>query len=412
MINQGDTAWLLVSSALVLLMTPGVAFFYSGLVASRNVINTINMCFICLAIVPLTWAVAGFSLAFSPGNSFIGGTEWFGLAGIGNTVNGAAAVPQYIFMAFQMMFAVITPALIAGAIVGRMKFKPYVIFVALWSMLVYVPIAHWVWGPGGWLASFGALDFAGGTVVHMNAGFSALVAAMVLGPRVHKKYEIAEPPHNVPLVVLGASLLWFGWYGFNAGSAIAAGELASLAFVTTTLATSACIITWTLLNWLRGNPSSAVSKSTAAVVGLVAITPAAGFVTPMGAIGLGCVAAFVCYTAIIYRHKWLRFVDDTLDVFICHGLGGLAGALLTGVFATKAVNAAGADGLLYGNPALLWRQLVAVGATIAMSVIGTAVILFVLKTFMNLRPTLAEMQQGIDVAEHGESAYNDKPESL
>lgn len=408
MINQGDTAWLLVSSALVLLMTPGVAFFYSGLVASRNVINTINMCFICLAIVPLTWALAGFSLAFSPGNSFIGGREWFGLAGIGNTVNGAAAVPQYIFMAFQMMFAVITPALIAGAIVGRMKFKPYVVFVALWSLLVYVPIAHWVWGPGGWLASMGALDFAGGTVVHMNAGFSALVAAMILGPRVQKQHDIPEAPHNVPLVVLGASLLWFGWYGFNAGSAVAAGELASLAFVTTTLATSAAIITWTILNWLRGHPSSAVSKSTAAVVGLVAVTPAAGFVTPMGSIAIGCIAAIVCFTAIIYRSKWLRSVDDTLDVFICHGLGGLTGALLTGVFATKLVNAAGNDGLLYGNPGLLWNQLIAVGATIAMSVIGTAVILFVLKVFMNLRPTLAEMQQGIDVAEHGESAYGDQ----
>ena len=349
-------------------------------------------------------------MAFSQGNSFIGGTEWFGLAGIGNTVNNAAAVPQYIFMAFQMMFAVITPALIAGAIVGRMKFKPYVLFVALWSMLVYVPIAHWVWGPGGWLGALGALDFAGGTVVHMNAGFAALVAAMILGPRVMKKNEIPEPPHNVPLVVLGASLLWFGWYGFNAGSAIAAGELASLAFVTTTLATSACIITWTILNWLRGNPSSAVSKSTAAVVGLVAITPAAGFVTPMGSIAVGCIAAIVCYTAIIHRRKWLRFVDDTLDVFICHGLGGLTGALLTGVFATKAVNPAGNDGLLYGNPSLLWNQLIAVGATIAMSVIGTAVILFVLKIFMNLRPTLAEMQQGIDFAEHGESAYGDQVE--
>jgi Amt family ammonium transporter len=276
MINSGDTAWLLVSSALVLLMTPGVAFFYSGLVASRNVINTINMSFICLAVIPLIWAIAGFSLVFSPGNAFIGGLQWLGLNGMANTENSTAGVPQFAFMAFQMMFAVITPALISGAIVGRMKFKPYVLFVALWSLLVYVPIAHWVWGPGGWLSALGVLDFAGGTVVHMNAGFAALVAAMILGPRVHKKHELNEPPHNVPLVVLGASLLWFGWYGFNAGSAITAGELSSLAFVTTTLAASASIITWTLLNWLRGNLSSAVSKSTAAVVGLVAITPAAG----------------------------------------------------------------------------------------------------------------------------------------
>jgi len=412
MINQGDTAWLLVSSALVLLMTPGVAFFYSGLVASRNVINTINMSFICLAVIPLIWAIVGFSLVFSPGNSFIGGFEWVGLAGVGNTVNGAAGVPQYAFMAFQMMFAVITPALISGAIVGRMKFKPYVLFVALWSLLVYVPIAHWVWGPGGWLAAMGVLDFAGGTVVHMNAGFAALVAAIILGPRVKGKSPVSETPHNVPLVVLGASLLWFGWYGFNAGSAITAGELASLAFVTTTLATSACITTWTILNWLRGNPSSAVSKSTAAVVGLVAITPAAGYVTPLGAIALGCLAAIFCYTAMVYRSKWLRHVDDTLDVFICHGLGGLIGALLTGVFATKTVNQAGADGLLYGNPGQLWNQVIGVSATIVTTLVGTALILFVLKLFMHIRPTAVEEQLGIDVAEHGESAYNDKSERL
>lgn len=409
MINSGDTAWLLMSSALVLLMTPGVAFFYSGLVASRNVINTINMSFICLAVIPLIWAIIGFSLVFSPGNGFIGGLDWMGLSAMTHQMNGTLAVPEFAFMGFQMMFAVITPALISGAIVGRMKFKPYVLFVALWSLSVYIPIAHWVWGPGGWLATMGVLDFAGGTVVHMNAGFAALIAAIILGPRVHKR-QLNELPHNVPFVVLGASLLWFGWYGFNGGSAFSSGEIASLACVTTTLAASASIFTWTLLNWLRGNPSSAVSKSTAAVVGLVAITPAAGYVTPMGAISIGCLAAIFCYTAIAYRGKWLRNIDDTLDVFICHGLSGLVGAILTGVFACKAVNEAGANGLIYGNPGQLWNQFLGVSATMLMTVVGTTIILFLMKLFINLRPTEAEEQLGIDVAEHGESAYNDKPE--
>lgn len=408
MINSGDTAWLLMSSALVLLMTPGVAFFYSGLVASRNVINTINMCFICLAVIPILWAIAGFSLTFSEGNRFIGGLQWIGLSGMEHTLHKGTNVPELAYMLFQMMFAVITPALISGAIVGRMKFKPYVLFVVLWSLLVYIPIAHWVWGPGGWLASLGVLDFAGGTVVHMNAGFAALVAAMILGPRVHKnkKLDVQETPHNVPFVVLGVSLLWFGWYGFNAGSAISAGDLASLAVVTTTMATAASILSWTILNWLRGNPSSAVSKSTAAVVGLVAVTPAAGYVTPLGAIILGSTAALCCHFALAYRNKWMKKIDDTLDVFVCHGLGGLIGALMTGVLATKSVNEAGANGLLYGNPSQLGKQLIAVLAAILMTVVGTTIILFTLKLFITLRPTPEEEQLGIDLAEHGESAYS------
>jgi Amt family ammonium transporter len=406
MIDQGNTAWLLVSAALVLLMTPGVAFFYSGLVNSRNALNTINMSFICLAIIPILWAICGFSLVFAPHNAFIGGLQWLGLIGVGDSVYQPGNVPQYVFMSFQMMFAVITPALISGAIVGRMKFKPYVLFITLWSLFVYIPIAHWVWGPNGWLASMGALDFAGGTVVHMNAGFAALVAAIILGPRVQRQSNVSEAPHNVPLVVLGVSLLWFGWYGFNAGSAISAGQIAGLSFVTTTLATAASIITWTILVWLRGHLSSVVSQATAAVVGLVAITPAAGFVTPLGAIGIGCLASIFCYIAMASRHAWLSKVDDTLDVFICHGLSGLAGAVLTGVFATKAVNAAGANGLLHGNPVQLWHQLVAVMVTIATTMIGTAAILFILKLFMHIRPTPEEEQLGIDAAEHGETAYD------
>lgn len=410
MINSGDTTWLLISAALVLLMTPGVAFFYSGLVATRNVINTINMCFVCLGVVPIVWAVIGFSLAFSQGNSIIGGTEWFNLNGLANTVNGS--VPQYAFVLFQMMFAVISPALIAGAVVGRMKFKAYVLFVALWSLFVYCPIAHWVWGPGGWIAALGAIDFAGGTVVHINAGMAALIAAIILGPRMSKKQKIKDQPHNIPFVILGASLLWFGWYGFNAGSALTAGELASLAFLTTTLATAAAMLTWSILSWIRGRQSTGVGKATAAVIGLVAITPAAGYVTPAGSMVIGVVASFVCFFFMVYRERLFKGIDDTLDVFICHGIGGITGSLMTGVLATKAVNAAGADGLLYGNPGQLWKQFAAVAAAAIMSMVGTAVILLVVKLFMNVRPTPEEESMGIDAAEHGEDAYEDKRDMM
>lgn len=302
MYNSGDTSWLLLSSAWVLLMTPGVAFFYSGLVSTRSVINTINMSFICLAVIPLLWALIEFSLAFSTGNIFIGNFHWMGLKEISiSTQNNTANVPQYAFIVFQMMFAVIAPALISGAIVGRMKFKAYVIFIILWSLFIYTPIAHWVWGPDGWIAKLGAIDFAGGTVVHVNAGFAALVAAIILGPRLATNENIHEVPHNIPFVILGSSLLWFGWYGFNAGSALTADGLASLSFVTTTLAASASIFTWTLLSWLRGHPSSAIGKACSAVIGLVTITPAAGYVTPMGAILIGCVGATVCYYIMSYR---------------------------------------------------------------------------------------------------------------
>lgn len=403
MINNGDVAWLLTSAALVLLMTPGVAFFYSGLVATKNVINTINMSFVCLGVIPLVWAIVGFSLAFAPGNALIGDLRWVGLHAISD-VTVAGSVPQYAYVAFQMMFAVITPALISGALVGRMKFKPYVFFVALWSIFVYSPIAHWVWSANGWIATLGALDFAGGTVVHSNAGFAALAAAIILGPRIKSQNE-SEPPHNIPFVVLGASLLWFGWFGFNAGSALQANGLASLAFITTTLAPSTAIVTWTILSWIRGRHSSAVGKACSAVIGLVAITPAAGFVTPMGSIVIGFVSAAICYFAMTYRDKLLRQVDDTLDVFICHGLGGVIGSLMTGLLATKSVNPAGADGLFYGNPELLLKQVIAVAVTIGMSVIGTTLILFIIKLFINIRPKPEDEQKGIDILEHGESAY-------
>ncbi|MGQ3891310.1 ammonium transporter [Legionella sp. CNM-4043-24] len=406
MINSGDTAWLLMSSALVFLMTTGIAFFYSGLVSSRNVINTINMCFVCCAVVPIVWAIAGFSLAFSEGNRFIGGFEWLNLRGMVQQTTGS--VPQYAFVQFQMAFAVIAPALIAGAVVGRMKFKPYVLFVALWSLLIYSPVAHWVWGPGGWIATLGAIDFAGGTVVHINAGFAALTAAVILGPRLSKKARKKEAPHNIPFVILGASLLWFGWYGFNAGSALTAGQLASLAFLTTTLAAAASMLTWSMLGWIRGAPSTGVGKATAAVIGLVAITPAAGYVTPMGSMVIGLVAAAVCQMFLVYRECIFKHIDDTLDVFICHGIGGVIGSLMAGLLATRAVNSTGVDGLLYGNPGLLWKQVVAVAAVAFMSVAGTAAILFILKMLMNVRPTAEEEHMGIDAAEHGEAAYDDK----
>lgn len=407
MINSGDTAWLLISAALVLLMTPGVAFFYSGLVSTRS---TVSMCFICCAVVPIIWALAGFNLVFTEGNGFIG-SFWNGNGlHLGDQLTGT--IPTNAFLAFQMMFAVITPALIAGSVVGRMRFKSFVLFVALWSFFVYNPIAHWVWGPDGWIAKLGAIDFAGGKVVHINAGFSALIAAMVLGPRLGLRIDSGSwdqselgAPHNVPFVILGASLLWFVWYGFNAGSALTAGQIASHAFLTTTVATSASILTWTGLTWFRKLPASAVGTSTAAVIGLVAITPAAGYVTLNGAMIIGIVGAGISYLCTVYRSYILQTVDDALDVFICHGVSGTIGALMTGILATKSVNPAGADGLIYGNPGLLVNQLIAVGAVIAMTMLMTWVILFVLKLIMPIRPKPEEEKMGIDKVEHAEAAY-------
>lgn len=407
MLNSGDTSWLLISAALVLLMTPGVAFFYSGLVSTRSAVNTISMCFICLAVVPIIWTLCGYSFVFTKGSWLIGAFEWGNLYESDKIRNHT---PANAFMVFQMMFAVISPALIAGALVGRMRFRSYVIFVALWSLIVYTPIAHWVWGPDGWILNLGAIDFAGGTVVHINAGFAALVAAIVLGPRLRlkeKSWTQTElgAPHNVPFVVLGASLLWFGWYGFNAGSALAADGLASIAFLTTTLSTSSSILTWTFLTWFKKLPTSAVGSSTAAIIGLVAITPAAGFVTPTGAIFIGICGALVCHLCMRYRSIILKNVDDTLDVFICHGVSGVTGALLTGLLATKSVNVAGADGLFYGNPMLFIKQCIAVVAVIATTMILTWLILAFLKLFMEIRPTPEEEIMGIDKIEHAESAY-------
>ena len=400
--NSGDTAWVLVATALVLLMTPGLAFFYAGLVREKSVVNTIKMSFFAMGLIAIQWALLGYSLAFSSGSAWLGGLGFAGLEGVGAEPNPtyAANVPHLAFMAFQMMFAIITPALISGAVVGRMKFKVYALFVVLWSTLVYDGIAHQVWGPGGFLAELGALDFAGGTVVHVSAGVSALVAALLLGPRTRSG---EEQPHNVPLVVLGASLLWFGWFGFNAGSALAADGLAAHAFVTTMLGAAAAVSAWIGIDMLHDRKPGAIGASIAAVVGLVAITPAAGYVTPRAAIAIGALAAPCSY----YAMRALRRtrLDDTLDVFACHGVGGIVGSLLTGVFARAEVNQAGADGLLAGNAALLGAQLASVLVTILWAGAGTAAILLAIRWFTELRTRAISDDVGIDTIEHAEVAY-------
>jgi Amt family ammonium transporter len=384
-------------------MTPGLAFFYGGLVRDTDVINTIKMSFVSLAVIALEWAIVGYSLAFSNGSPFLGGLSWAGLSGVGETPNAdyAATVPHLAFMAYQMMFAIITPALISGAIIGRMRFKTYLLFILLWGLLIYNPLAHWVWGVGGWLRNLGTLDFAGGTVVHISAGFSALVAAIILGPRESGKH--ASQPHNVPFVILGTSLLWFGWFGFNAGSALGANGLASLAMVTTTLSAAAAVMTWILIEMIHKERPTSVGASIAAVVGLVAITPAAGFVTPMSAILIGLIASATSYGALQLFSK--TKIDDTLDVFACHGVGGVVGAILTGVFATKSVNEAGADGLIAGNPGLLVSQVVAILATATFAMLGTTLIMFALKYTLGLRTRRID-ETSIDTLEHGEQAYD------
>jgi Amt family ammonium transporter len=394
-----DTAWMLVSTALVLLMTPALAFFYGGLVRNKNSLNTMMMSFVALGVVGVTWALIAYSLAFSEGGPFLGSLANLGLAGVGTDVKGT--IPHVLFMAYQGTFAIITAALISGAVVERMRFGPYVAFIAIWTLLVYAPVAHWVWG-GGWQMSRGVLDFAGGTVVHINAGVSALVAALVLGPR--KDYgRQAVLPHNVPFVLLGAGLLWFGWFGFNGGSALAANELAALAFSNTFLAPMATLVVWTLLDYFRTGRATAVGAATGIVVGLVAITPAAGFVSPASALLLGALAAFPSYFAIALRSR--TRVDDSLDVFAGHGVGGLTGALLTGVLAQKVWNPAGNDGLLFGNPGQLGVQALGCLSAAVYAAIMTFVILKAMAFVTALRTVPRTEGVGMDVSQHGEEAY-------
>ena len=396
--NQADTAWMLISTALVLLMTPALAFFYGGLVRSKNALNTMMMSFISLGFVGIAWALIGYSLAFAPGNAVVGDLSRVFLQGVGLEPNGT--IPHLLYMCYQATFCIITAALISGAIVERMRFSAYVTFITLWALIVYCPIAHWVWG-GGWLAKMGALDFAGGTVVHVNAGVAALVAAVVVGKR--RDYPSSSLlPHNVPFTLLGAGALWFGWFGFNAGSAVAANGIAALAFTATLLAPAATLVVWTLIDVMRTGKPTAVGCATAIVVGLVAITPAAGFVGPMSAIALGGLAAFPSYFGLIVRVKTM--LDDSLDVVAAHGVGGTVGALLTGVFAQKALNGV-ADGFFFGNPAQLGIQAVAVVAAIVYSGVLTFVLLKLIGAVVPLRTDAADESTGLDVTQHGEEAY-------
>jgi len=409
--NPADTAFVLVSAALVMLMTPGLALFYGGMVRSKNVLATIMQNFIMLGVVGVLWAIYGYSLAFGPDvGHFIGNLDWLGLAGVGAEPFKAYSetIPHQTFMIYQAMFAIITPALITGAWAERMKFSTFLVFMVLWSTIVYCPVAHWVWGDGGWLKSLGALDFAGGTVVHINAGIAALAAALVMGPR--KGYAgygngtEAFIPHNLPMTVLGAGLLWFGWFGFNAGSALAAGALASSAFTATHLATCAAVLSWVGAEWIhRGKPTT-LGAASGAVAGLVAVTPAAGYVGPMSAIIIGLVAGVVCYLAVLAKPK-LGY-DDSLDVVGVHCVGGVVGALLTGLFATKLVNAAGGDGLFFGNPGQLGIQALAVGVTLVYSFIVSFILFKVLDVTMGLRVTPEEEVVGLDISEHQETGYS------
>ncbi|MBM2841366.1 MAG: ammonium transporter [Bacteroidetes bacterium] len=409
-IDTGDTAFMLISAALVLFMTPGLAFFYGGLVRSKNVVNTMMMSFVALGIVAVQWVLVGYSIAFSPNSGvfghLFGNLSWLGLDGVGLTPNPdyGGTIPHQLFMIYQAMFAIITPALISGAIVERMKFRSYAVFILLWTTLSYDVVAHWVWGIGGWLRTMGALDFAGGTVVHINAGVSALVASLMLGPRSGFP-ERAMPPHNVTFALLGGGMLWFGWFGFNAGSAIASGALATTAFVATNTAAASGMLGWLVLDMVFKGKPTAIGAITGAVAGLVAITPACGFVTPVAAIFIGLGVAGVCYWALTQRVKW--GLDDSLDAFSVHGVGGIFGALMTGVFATTAVNAAGNNGLLYGNPSLLWIQFVGVVATILFSAVVTFVVLKLIDLTMGIRSSNEHQHEGLDLVEHGEKGYHE-----
>lgn len=406
-INSGDTAWMLMSAALVMLMTPAVGFFYGGMVSSKNVVSVIKQSVVILALISIQWVLIGYSLAFGPDvGGVIGNLDLFGLRGVGYApdANYAGTVPALVFMIFQAMFAIITPVLIIGAFVERIKFHTLVVFTLLWATLVYDPVAHWVWAPLGWLHTFGALDFAGGTVVHMTAGFSALAAAMLVGKRLQSGSP-ASTANNVPFVILGAALLWFGWFGFNAGSALSAGALAAGAFVVTNIAAAAAALTWVALSWAENKKPSAMAAAIGAVCGLVAITPASGYVGPMSAIAIGIIGGAVTYLAVYIRGRSIR-IDDSLDVWAAHGIGGLTGAVLTGVFAEKAINAAGNNGLLFGNPQQLVVQVVAVLAVGLYSFVMTWLILKVLSAInFPLRVSASDEAEGLDASVHGESAY-------
>jgi len=404
-IDTGDTTWMLVSTALVMLMTPGLALFYGGMVRQKNVLGTIMQSFVALGLITVQWVLIGYSLSFGPDiKGIIGSLQWAGLNGVGLAPNPdyGATVPHQAFMMFQMMFAIITPALISGAFAERFKFSTYLVFVLLWSTLVYAPLAHWVWGVGGWLRSLGALDFAGGLVVHISSGVSALAAAIIIGKRKGHGHE-HMPPHNLTMTLLGAALLWFGWFGFNGGSAIASGVLATSAFLATHIAASTAVLSWLILEWIHRGKPTLLGAASGAVAGLVAITPASGFVGPLAALAIGFGAGAVCYFGVNIKN-FLGY-DDSLDAVGVHGVGGTFGALATGLFASKAINAAGADGAFFGNPSLLLVQLLSVAVAIVYAFSVTWIILKVLDWTMGLRIQQEEEVQGLDLSQHGESGY-------
>jgi Amt family ammonium transporter len=407
-IDTGDTAWMLTSSALVLMMTaPGLALFYGGLVRSKNGLATIMQSFVLMALISVQWVLYGYSLAFAPGSRFVGGLQWLGLAGVGGDPNPdyAATIPHQAFMIYQCMFAIITPALITGAFAERMKFSAFLLFSLLWATIIYDPLAHWVWGKGGWIGTnggMGALDFAGGTVVHISSGISALAAALVMGKRLGYPHE-PMPPHNLPFSVVGAAMLWVGWFGFNAGSALSSGALATSAFVATNTATGAAALSWMYAEWVVKGKPTVLGAASGAVAGLVAITPASGFVGPVSSIIIGGIAGVVCFSACNFKTR-LGY-DDSLDVVGVHCVGGTTGAILTGLFASKAVNAAGADGLFFGNPAQLGIQLVAVAVTLVYCFVMAYVLLKVVDAVVGLRVDEEDEVAGLDLSQHGETAY-------
>ena len=404
-VDTGDTSWVLISTALVLLMTPGLAFFYGGMVGRKNILGMLMQCFGLLCVVSIQWVVFGYSLSFAPGNSFWGGFEWAGLKGVGFEPfkEYAPTIPHQLFALFQMMFAIITPALIIGAFAERMKFSAFLIFMILWCTFVYDPICHWVWGVGGWLRELGALDFAGGIVVHISAGIAALTTALLIGKRKGTGNKVILP-HNLPFTILGTALLWFGWFGFNAGSALGANQLAVNAFFVTNTAGAAAGLTWAILDWILQKKPTMLGTATGAIGGLAAITPGAGFVSPMSAMAIGILASIFCYYAVTVLKPKFGY-DDALDVFGVHCIGGVWGVLATGLFASKVVNPAGADGLFFGNPKQFLIQLFAAAIALAYSLVGSLIIYKVVDLLITVRVKEREEIMGLDLTQHHENAY-------
>ncbi|ALQ66899.1 ammonium transporter [Bacillus cereus] len=402
--NTGDTVFMFVATVMVMLMTPGLALFYGGMVRSKNVLSTTMHSYSAMAIVSIQWIVIGYSLSFGPDwHGLIGTFDWFGLNGVTYAPNPdySSTIPHNLFMMFQLMFAILTPALISGAFAERMRFSAFLIFILLWTTIVYNPVAHWVWGVGGWLRELGALDFAGGNVVHITSGVAGLVLAIFLGKR---KNINGSSPHHLPFTMLGAGLLWFGWFGFNVGSALSLNDVALTAFINTNIAAAASALTWMLSEWFFQSKPTAMGAACGVVSGLVAITPACGFVTPFSALLIGAIGGILCFGAVFFLKTKFGY-DDTLDAFGCHGIGGTWGGIATGLFATTAVNSDGANGLFYGNATLLFKQLVAIGATYAFTIIMTYAIIKAINFFLPVRVDEHEEHMGLDISMHGEKAY-------